>query len=385
VTTPPSLAPSPAIGSWRLVRTWVLLAVALTLLMTAQGAVQLGVHGPDLLRRLGLNALDWLAWTVQLPAILAVGRRHRLDDRRLLVRHGLVWLGLAVAAVLVQGVVTGLAARAFHLFPRGFPMAGQPLLDMLGPWVLSTAGFNLVFFAVIAGVVHAVIYDADLGLRRERQAELEARLARAELSVLRMQLQPHFFFNALHTVSSLMRQDIAQAERVIAALGDLVRASIDHTARQEVTLREELGFVERYLEIQRARFRSRLAVTVDAPDELADALLPSLMVQPLVENAIRHGIEPAASGGDISIRVARRDGRLTLVVRNSLSMTRGTGRRDGLEWPPATGPRQGPSGIGLANIEARLLQLYGDGQRLRAGPSGDDGFEVFVEVPYRTS
>ena len=111
-----------------------------------------------------------------------------------------------------------------------------------------------------------------------------------------MQLQPHFFFNALHTISSLILTDVATAQRVIAALGDLLRSSIDHTARQEITLREELTFVRRYVDIQQARFRNRLDVQIDVPESVSEALVPSLVLQPLVENAIRHGIEPHTRG-----------------------------------------------------------------------------------------
>src|SRR5262249_49861612 len=148
----------------------------------------------------------------------------------------------------------------------------------------------------------------DLRQRQVREADLRAQLARAELSSLRTQLQPHFLFNALHTVSSLMVTDVAAAQSVVSALGDLLRASLDHTAQQEIPLRDELAFVGRSLDVQRARFRSRLVAEVSVPDDLLDALVPSLVLQPLVENAVRHAVEPNANGGRIWISAERREG-----------------------------------------------------------------------------
>jgi LytS/YehU family sensor histidine kinase len=189
-----------------------------------------------------------------------------------------------------------------------------------------------------------------------------------------MQLQPHFFFNALHTVSSLMLTDVATAQKVVAALGDIVRASFDHTARQEVPLREELAFVERYIEIQKARFRSRLHVEVEIAAVLLDAVVPSFVLQPLVENAIRHGVERRRSGGAIRIE-ARRSG-------DSLDLTVGN---DGPDELTGAHDRRRLPGVGLANIEARLSQLYGDAGRFHAGPIGNGRFEVAMSIPYRVS
>jgi LytS/YehU family sensor histidine kinase len=191
-----------------------------------------------------------------------------------------------------------------------------------------------------------------------------------------MQLQPHFLFNALHTVSSLMLTDVPTAQHVVSALGDLLRASLEHTARQEVPLGDELSFVERYLDIQRARFRQRLQVDVDVADVLRTALVPSLVLQPLVENAIRHGIEPSSEGARMRI-AARRDGeQIVLTVEND-GPPNGRGAAD-------AGAAPGRAGVGLANVEARLAQLYGSAHAFRAGWNGDGHFTVTLTLPYHT-
>jgi LytS/YehU family sensor histidine kinase len=226
---------------------------------------------------------------------------------------------------------------------------------------------------MIAGVFHASLYYRDLRRRHLREADLEARLAHAELNVLRMQLQPHFLFNALHTISSLMETDVPTARRVIASLGDLLRSSIDHTARQEVSLGAELAFVERYLDIQRARFRQRLRFEIDVAPETVTALVPSLVLQPLVENAVRHGIEPSAAGGTVRITAARDGSRLSLVVRNEAA-------GDGVDAGRA---HESKPGIGLSNVASRLTQLYGDAHTLRAERLLDGAFQVSMSLPFR--
>lgn len=358
--------------------------VSLTLLFTAQDAVRHRLGGGRVAwsELFAVNALDWIVWALLLPIIAVLGRRIRLDGggQRLLRLVG--WLLLAIGFCAVQGILTGLTIRFTNpqLFGMAPPagVAQRPLAPFLLMWAVATSTFNLLIFGMTAGAFHAFLYYRDLRARQLRDTELQGRLARAELNVLRMQLQPHFLFNALHTVSSLMVTDVPTAQRVVSALGDLLRSSLDHTARQEIPLREELAFVQRYLEIQRARFRQRLRVKVDVTDDLGDALVPSLVLQPLVENAIRHGIEPEADGGQIWISAERSGDAVVLSVAN-----------DGIPNDTGIARQRGESpGVGLTNAAARLAQLYGPSHCLRAAweayGSGGDRFVVELSVPYHT-
>jgi two-component system, LytTR family, sensor kinase len=182
-----------------------------------------------------------------------------------------------------------------------------------------------------------------------------------------MQLHPHFLFNTLHAISTLVRKDPDSAERTIAQLSDLLRLTLDTLGRQKSTVKDEMEFVDRYLAIQQTRFGDRLIVRQSIEPGALDALVPTQILQPLVENAIRHGIGPRASGGRLEIAVARDYGRLTLRVAD-----------DGFGAQPAALAE----GVGLSNTRARLTELYGGGDRLVVSTSPGAGFAVAITVPY---
>ena len=236
------------------------------------------------------------------------------------------------------------------------------------PLLVKTWHFNLLIYWVIVTVTFAFNYYRKYRERELRTMELEKRLAQAKLQSLQMQLNPHFLFNTLHSVSALMHQDIEAAEGMIARLSDLLRAALDNTDTQEVTLREELEFLKRYLEIEQTRFGSRLTVSMEVPPDTLDAQVPNLILQPLVENAIRHGIEPHSKPGCIELRVARAADVLTVELSDN-----GAGLRD----------EAAVEGVGLSNTRARLRTLYGEahGFELREAPGG--GLLVRLMIPLR--
>jgi two-component system, LytTR family, sensor kinase len=205
--------------------------------------------------------------------------------------------------------------------------------------------------------------------REIRTAQLERGLAQAELRNLRLQLQPHFLFNALNTISSTMYDDPRSADRMIGQLSQLLRLSLRTSQAHEVPLREELDMLACYLGLMRARFGNRLRATVVALHDTADALVPSLLLQPLVENAVRHGNASHASGGAIEVRIARVGGTLEISVRDD-----GPGAPAGIDVFS--------HGIGLSATRDRLRLLYGDAHRFAAG-NRDGGFEVSMTLPYR--
>jgi two-component sensor histidine kinase len=204
----------------------------------------------------------------------------------------------------------------------------------------------------------------------EEREQLEARLARAQLQSLRLQLHPHFLFNTLNTINALIGTDRRAAERVISGLSELLRMSLSRASEQEVTLARELELLAHYIEIQQIRFQDRLSVRFQIDPEARSALVPNLMLQPLVENAIRHGIAPRAAPGHVVVTARRRGDRLDMSVVD-----------DGVGEAPGAEHRDG---VGLGNTRARLLSLYGADHRFEAGTPATGGFVVTLEIPFRT-
>ena len=281
-----------------------------------------------------------------------------------------------------SAAVSALAVAQYCSLVALFALLGQlPVAE--SPLVASgTAGVALldegakVLLLVVAGAVstYATHWHEQLVLHHYRSArdrrELEVRLAQAQLHTLKLQLHPHFLFNALNTVTALLRTDPDGAERTLSALSETLRFSLRHAGAHEVPLARELEFLHHYLGIQQIRFQHRLSVVFSVASDARQALVPSLILQPLVENAIRHGIEPRASGGRVDIGAARVNGRLRLTVRDD-----GVGLREN--------PSHSGHGIGLSNTQERLARMYGDSHtfELRAGEAG--GVAVSIEIPYR--
>jgi sensor histidine kinase YesM len=235
--------------------------------------------------------------------------------------------------------------------------------------LVTHAKLNLPIYWVIVSIVHALTYYRRSQEREHKALELEARLADAKLHALRMQLHPHFLFNTLNAISTLVHKDARAADEMIANLSELLRATLDAEG-QEITLREEIALLDRYLEIQQTRFGDRLRIEKDIDGAALGGLVPTLILQPLVENAIRHGIEPESGPGQISVRAERKENQLFLRVHNN-----------GGDEPRH--PKR-PSGIGLANTQARLTELYGDAARFRLNSKSGEGFAVEIEIPFRS-
>jgi LytS/YehU family sensor histidine kinase len=200
--------------------------------------------------------------------------------------------------------------------------------------------------------------------------ELQGRLDQARLQALRLQLQPHFLFNTLNTITALVHRDPPSAERMVTGLSELLRVSLGNAGEQEVRLDRELEVLRHYLDIQLVRFSDRLSVRFDIDPAARDAMVPSLLLQPLAENAIKHGISPRVAAGHLHISVRRHNEKLSLEVGDDGVGTRGS--------QPLT------EGVGLGNARARLASLYGEQHRLEAGPRPGGGFTVKIEIPFYT-
>jgi signal transduction histidine kinase len=343
---------------------------------------------------------EWWGYALLAPAVAWLARRARVADGARTDAH--VGVGPRGAALLLAGWAGFLlASQALYVaFERGLGMAGSLGQLSYGRQLLvhlpKRGPFTLLVFAAIVGAVWALDLYRRYRERELRASQLEARLARAQLDALRQQLHPHFLFNTLNTISALMHRDVEAADRVVTRLGDLLRMGLQRSSRQEIALREELDFLERYVEIQRTRFQDRLTVAIEAEPEALDLLVPSLVLQPLVENAVRHAVEPRVEPGRVEVRARREDGRLVLTVADdgpgivaeacASASTKGCGvglanRAEG-EVGGTHASTKG-CGVGLANTKARLEQLYGEAHRFVLANREGGGLEVRLELPLR--
>jgi two-component system, LytTR family, sensor kinase len=316
---------------------------------------------------------SWISLAVFLPFVLLIAERFPLTRatwKRALAVH-------SASAVLFALAVLALGSwLSDYVLHDGFPLGYiQNLKRLLGLYFILDVGYYCTFVAGFWAVDYQRKYRlqeraaSDLALKASR---LEGSLARANLETLRMQLNPHFLFNTLNAISVLaLKGERHNVVRMLTRLSDLLRLALEN-AQQLVPLAEELAFLEPYIEIEQVRFRDRLQFITDIPPETLDAEVPSLLLQPLVENAVRHGIARRTGAGTIEIRALAADGRLCLEVRDS-GPGFPRGGADGIER----------AGVGLANTRARLEQLYGADHSFRLANAPGGGAVVSVEIPFR--
>lgn len=306
---------------------------------------------------------DWYLWALVTPGVFWFGQRVTLGRRRWLAFA----LHLAVGTLVVLAELAMVAALNRYL---GVPTFTGPWLEPYLRLVLQYFHLNLMVYWVIVAAAHATRYYQSYRERAMAALALESERNRAALSALQMQLQPHFFFNTLHTIATLVRDNRGEAATdTIARLGALFRQALGSAHRTVVPLREELEFVSGYLEIEQLRFADRLTVSLRADDETLDAEIPSMALQPLVENAVRHGIARDPEASLVSVVASRRNGSLRVEVRN--------------DGPAFRGPApDAVPGVGLQNVRARLRLLYGSDFTLTTGPGEAGGAVVALEVPW---
>jgi signal transduction histidine kinase len=292
---------------------------------------------------------QWWIWAALTPVILWTSRRYAFA-------RGHVPRALAVhlpLSLIVAFVTVTIESRV-----RVWVFGVRPYVP-----ISNLALKFLIYWALVAGA-HALHY---YGRSRARAAEIEAQLGHAQIELLRAQLQPHFLFNALNTIAELVHEDPERADRMIGRLSDLLRATLDAGDRPVVTLGEEIDLARQYLAIQEARFGSRLNVSIHIQPECEAALVPHLCLQPLIENAVRHGLAPRAAGGTLRIEASRRGDALVVSVED-----------DGVGWT-GEAPREG---IGLSNTRARLRSLYGDQASIALVRREDTGAIARLTLPY---
>jgi len=309
----------------------------------------------------------WLAWVVLAPAALWLRGRWPLElgslKRALPVHVVAVVLLCAAHSVLVL-IANWLIMQPVH------SLAEMQFNVLLVYWWLRDLPFAALFYALILGIGSALDYYRKFRERQLRASQLEAQLAQAELQMLKMQLHPHFLFNTLNGITGLVRDnDNAAAVEMLVGLSDLLRQTLDSAGKQEVRLSEELEWLELYLKLQQIRFSDRLRVSINAKPDTLDAMVPNLITQPLVENAIRHGIGPRAQPGSVSLSAERDQSRLQLMVSDD-----GVGLPEGWRL-------ESSKGMGLLNTEARLRQLFGSDFVFEVRNREHGGVEVLLAIP----
>ena len=322
----------------------------------------------------------WYGWAAATPLIVWLASRVRLDEDRHRIRAFSVHL---FASLLIGAMHLAMIGALYyatilrHVDPALLP-GELTLAATLSRWLNNFLILNLVTYWGVVGAWYAMDYarryreSALMSARlRARAAQLELRAGEARMRALRMELNPHFLFNSLNAVAGLVRRNRnREAVDVIAQLGDLLRLTLDREAGQELPLRDELDLLDRYLSIERVRFADRLTVEMNIDPAVRQALVPVLVLQPLVENAVRHGIARISGPGRIRIGAWREDEELMLEVCDT-----GAGLR-------SSGPTPSREGVGLSNTRERLEELYGSTAGLRLADSSTGGVCARIWLPY---
>jgi two-component system, LytTR family, sensor kinase len=325
------------------------------------------IRGDQTVTPLLLSLTQWWAWGLVTPLIVAADRRLPFPDRELgkrvaahlLLSFPLTAIYVYVAAVLRAAFGLGPWDAAFKLSLIRTSLGGMFLWGSLVYWLIAGAWLALRYYERFV----------TSELRRER---LERGFSEARLNALRLQLDPHFLFNALNTVSAQVDRDPRLARRMIEHLGDLLRLSLESKDRQEVALVEELAFLDHYVEIQRIRFGESLRIRTDVAPEVRHASVPSLILQPLVENAVRHGLSSRAGGGTVTVIARPAGDRLEIRVQDD-----GVGLPTG--WKLETG-----AGVGLSVTRERIAELHPNGSsRFTVTSRASGGTNVDISLPLR--
>ncbi len=297
---------------------------------------------------------EWWLWFLLTPAVLWMARRFRFERA--------MWWPAAIVHLIAGCLLSILLLALFAALCQsmGWAISGNPTFASK-LWFLFSVKFHwdVLTYAMVVAVVQASDYY-------RKFQEREALLARAQLNVLKSQLHPHFLFNSLHATMALIRRDPPAAERMIMRLSELLRATLESSGEHEVPLKQEIRFLEQYLEIERTRFADRLNVSMEIDPQALELPVPNMILQPLVENAVKHGISPRAAKGTIVVRARRDNGHLRLEVID-----------DGV----GLGPGPVREGIGLSNTRERLRQLYGERQKLQLFAPPEGGFTACMEIP----
>jgi len=324
---------------------------------------------PSWVRLFGTLLLSWLVWVLATPLVLRLCRRFPPLGLRP-VSTWFIHLGACATIGMVSAAWEALLVQLLNPMLR-IPAPG-PFRTLWRETLVEEVLLNLSLYAALLAISYVLESKERLIRQQIETARLNEQFSKAQLDALRRQIEPHFLFNALHAIAGLVRENQNDsAVTMIARLSEFLRKVVDTSDRHEVPLGEEVQFLQKYLEIQKVRFADRLQLKVEIPEELLTAQVPSLILQPIVENSIKHGIAKELRGGWIHVTASRSDGRLTLLVYND-----GPGLP--VEWESVQ------PGIGIANLRSRLRAMFGEAFEVRLRNQAS-GVEVLISVPFRES
>jgi len=314
-----------------------------------------------------LNLALWYIAAAMMPAVVRVARQFPLDA----AGHRLRALGVHFVSALAFAVLhfAGLTGVRFLLWTDAGKWPDASWSQFLQRKLFDQLDWSLMVYAVIVGASHAIAYYHESQQRKVAAAQLEMRLVEARLKTLEAELHPHFLFNTLHAISTLVHRDPESADRMISRLSDLLRITFDRSGEAKVSLKDEIDFLQKYLDIEQTRFQDRLTVKVSVEPDALDGEVPRMILQPIVENAIKHGIAGRNCGDRVQITAGRHNDRLWMQVRDN---------GGGLQVRTLMALR---TGVGLSNTRARLDCLYGRHYRLEF-TDRHGGLSVLIEIPF---
>jgi two-component system, LytTR family, sensor kinase len=317
---------------------------------------------------LRLNLVQFYLWAILSPLLFRFSCRFPIEFRPLNLRNLLLYFPALISFASIHQVIH--LAVLWSITPRWrrqFPA----LIDCYRAYFGFGFYIDLIIASLIVIAVHALLYYQNFRASELAQSSLKTQLAQARLRALKMQLHPHFLFNTLHSISSLVLEDPPKANSMIARLGDFLRLTLENSDQQLVSLKEETEFLRCYLEIEQVRFGDRLTLAFELEPQTLSVQVPHLILQPVVENAIQHAIAPRATRGHINIEAKRLNSLLRLEVRDN-----GPGIA-------SNGDLLRTEGVGLSNVRARLHQIYGSDFRFELMNRKDGGLTVVMEIPFR--
>lgn len=345
---------------------WTLVALIFVSLSAAT-AVGVG-NQPDLRLLFLIQFTRFYLWGLLSPVIYRFVRRFPIDVRAFRWRNLLIHLaGMTVFCTVHQLLL--MVIRWMVNAPPGAPVSSF-FENFFGNF-FNGLSFGVIIYPLIVFAIQAFVFYQNYLREEEQKLRVTAQLARAELHALKMQIHPHFLFNTLHSISSLVLEEPPKANQMIARLGDFLRLTLEHSERQFVTLKEEIEFARCYLEIEQVRFSDRLQVEFNVESASLTAEVPHLILQPLVENAIQHAIAPRASGGSIKISAKKFGDMARIEIADS-----GEGNHTGRNVS------NNGQGVGLANVRGRLKQLYGANHKFELIDNPAGGLTAVIEIPF---